>query len=779
MKKYITLLIILFLCSSYAQKRNYNIGILLDHHTEEVTPLLNHLKKQIKAVVGEDATINFPSESTLINNSNIEKASENYNILLNNNTNIILAFGIINNKVISSKTAHKKPTILFGAVNQDLNAIDLNKKTSGIDNFTYLIDSQSFKADLTQLKNLTNFKTVGVIIEDVFTSVLPIQEAFNKISKELNINYKLIPYKTINDITQNLNNIDAVYLASGFFLKQQEIQQLADAFINNKLPSFTNSGIEDVKNGLFATLQGEDNLEQFSRRISLIIEAYIGGTPLSKMPVFIEYSPRLTINYNTAEATGVPIKYSLITTTDFVGEFKNSLSQKQYNLLEVINAALDKNLSLQAAKKDVELREQDIKTAKSNYLPSLTAAASGTYTDPNLAEISGGQNPEFQTAGNLTLQQTVFSEAANANINIQKNLQKAQQENFNTDQLNTIFNASNAYFNTLILKANAQIQLQNLNLTKKNLQIARQNFEAGKSGKSDLLRFRSQMAQNTQSMVVSGSQLEQSFIALNQLINNPIATEIDIENVELDQGIFKEYNYKQLTNLLDDPTLREPFIEFLIEEAKNNAPELKALGYNLEATERNIKLNGSGRFLPTVALQGQYNSVFSRSGIGSTAPLGSSFLNTNYNVGLNVSIPILNKNQTNINRQIAIIQKDQLNINKENTELSIAANIRNSVLNLINEVSNIELSKVSEASAKEALELTQTSYSNGAVTIIQLIDAQNNYLNAQLSRTNAVYNYLINALQLERNLGYFFLLKTTAENDQFTQRFLEFTNNRN
>ena len=72
-----------------------------------------------------------------------------------------------------------------------------------------------------------------------------------------------------------------------------------------------------------------------------------------------------------------------------------------------------------------------------------------------------------------------------------------------------------------------------------------------------------------------------------------------------------------------------------IAESQVVAPELKALGYNLEATNRNIKLNGSGRFLPTVALQGQYNRVFDRSGVGSTAPAGSSFLDSNYNIGFN------------------------------------------------------------------------------------------------------------------------------------------------
>ena len=462
-----------------------------------------------------------------------------------------------------------------------------------------------------------------------------------------------------------------------------------------------------------------------------------------------------------------------------MGDFKNSISQKQYNLITAIDQVLEQNLSLASQKKDVELSEQDVKTANSNYLPNLSTSASATYVDPDLAENSFGQSPEYSTSGNVTLQQTIFSEAANANIAIQKKLLMAQQENLNTTQLDLIFDISNTYFTTLILKANAQIQLRNLDLTKRNLQIAKQNFEAGQSGKSDVLRFQSEMAQNTQSLVEAVNQLEQGFIALNQLLNNPTETEIDIEDVELTKGIFKEYNYNEITELLDNPKLREIFISFLIEEAKKNAPELKSLDYNLEATKRSEKLYGSGRFLPTVALQAQYNRTFNRSGAGSTAFQGTTLLDDNYNVALSVSLPIFNQNQNNINKQNAIIQKDQININKANFELGISANVRNNVLNVINQLSNIELSGISEEAAKEALELTQTSYSSGSVNIITLLDAQTNYLNAQLARTNAIYNFLINALQLERTLGYYFLLNTEAANTQFRQRFLQYQTNKN
>ena len=783
MKKHLLWLLLLCTVFAFAQtKPTFNIGVLADNRSSKLSPLFEQLKNEVKAVVGEDAAVVFPEQSLLFSDFSLETAQRNYDRLANDDTlDLIIAFGVINNQIVSKQSTHLKPTILFGALNRDYNYIDLNKTTSGIENFTYLIASESFQEDLKTFKELTDFQNLGVAMEAPLIEILPVAETFDKIAAELEINYKLIPFTTTSDITDTLEGLDAIYMAGGFFLTPEENQQLAQAFINNKLSSFSTNGPDDVVDGMLVTTRSNDNLDQFFRRIALTVEAYISGAKLAEQDVYIEYTPRLTMNFNTADAVEVPIKYSLINKTDFVGDPKNVRAEKRYNLINVIEETIEQNLSLQSNQKDVDLTEQDVRTAWSNYLPNITASGSGTYVDPDLAEISNGQNPEFSTAGAITLNQTLYSEAASANITIQKKLQQAQQENFNASQLDAILDASTAYFNILILKANTAIQLRNLNLTQTNMKIAEQNFEAGQSGKSDMLRFRSEMAQNQQSLIEAINQLEQGFVILNQVLNNPLDTQIDVEEVVLDEGVFERYNYNELKGLLDDPKLREPFIGFLTEEAFRNAPELKSLGYNIEAVERNIRLSGTGRLVPTVALQGSYNSVFNRSGAGSTvAPgLGFGLVDNSYNASLSLSLPIFNQNTNNINKQIATIQRDQLEINKDNTELAIDANVRNGVLNLINQVSNIELSGVSEETAAEALELTQSLYSNGAVNIVQLLDAQNNYLNAQLARVNAVYNFLISSLEVERSLGYFFLLKTEAENEAFRQRFFEYINTRN
>ena len=585
----------------FSQKPSYNIGILLDNRSTKLEPLILELENQIRGVVGEDAIIHFPENSILTNDFNKQKAAENYNKLINGTTDIILAFGLINGTVINKQTSHKKPTILFGAINKDVVDFDLSKQTSGIQNLTYLVEPESFIEDLKKFKKLTNFQKVGIAIEENFVKELPLKKVFDKQLKIVGGSYKIIPFNSVSDIRNNLEGIDAIYMAGGFFLKTSEEKELAQLFINKKLPSFSVGGIKSVEQGMMATNQSNDNLSQIFRRISLTVEGYINGTPLAEMPIFIDYNPRLTINYNTASAIGIPIKYSLLNTTDFIGDFKDPTAEKEYNLLTVMEQLLGRNLSLQSSKKNIEISEQNIKTAKSNYLPSITASANGTYIDP---KVASNINPEFSTGGKITLNQTIYSPSATANISIQKNLKKAQEESYNIDELNTIFNASNTYFNTLILKANAKILMRNLELTKRNLQIAKENYEVGESGKSDILRFRSELAQNTQSMVQAINQLQQSYIALNQILNNPIEMRINVEEAALDQGLYKNYNYEFIANILDDPTSREPFIEFLIEEAKENAPELKSLEYTIKANQRNIKLSGSNRFIPTVALQG-------------------------------------------------------------------------------------------------------------------------------------------------------------------------------
>ncbi len=779
-KQFILLLILLGTTISFAQKsKSVTIGILADEASAENTPLLEKLQNEIQAVVGQDATVAF--KEPIHNGFDLERAKANYLELEASDVDIILAFGVINNIALYQQKTYAKPVVVLGSVNSDFIPLPEGQKTTGVNNITYIIAPLSYSKDLDAFNSIYEYKKVGILVDDYLPDALPIKEFFDNYFADKDASYTLISLPEDGDISNLIEDIDAVYLAGGFALSQAALRTLISTINKNQLPSFSANRKQDVEKGILATNQPESNIDQFFRRIALDVESIINGTNPSELPMLLEYKNRLSLNFNTAKEIKFPLRYSMLGTVDIVGGENNFIAENAYSLLDIMNGVIGRNLGLEVERRNIDLSSQDVKTAKSNFLPDVSATATGVYLDPRVAEISGGTNPEFSTSGSVGLQQLIYSESAAAGITIQENIQKAQQETYNAAELDAVLNGSVAYFNALILKTNAQIQAQNLEVTKRNLEISQQNFQAGASGKSDVLRFRSQMAQNMQTLIEAGNQLSQAFYTVNQLMNNPIDMEIDVAEAVIGEGLFSNnYNYQEFYDILDDPKLRPNLVDFLIQEAKTNAPELKNIGYNLAATQRSYRLNAAGRFVPTVALQGQYNLALSQSGAGSVPTAGIPIApDGNYNLGLNLSLPIFGQNQRNINKQTAKIQEDQLNIQKSNIDLNIETNINALVLDITNEIANIQISKVAEEAAKESLDLTQTSYSEGAVPLIQLIDAQTNYFQSQLASATANYNYLLASMQLERAIGYFFLLNSEDNNQAFLQRAREFILNRN
>lgn len=780
MKKATLLVILLFtLFTGFAQKaKTVTIGILVDEATVENAPLLEKLQNEITAVVGQDAKVVF--EDPIENNFDLDTAKANYLTLEATAVDIIIAFGVINNIALYQQKVYKKPVIVFGSVNSDFIELPADQKTSGINNIAYIIAPLSYSKDLDAFSSIYEYKKIGILVDDYLPEALPIKELFDSYFADKDATYTMIELPENGEVSNLLGDVDAVYLAGGFALSEAALRTLISTVNKNQLPSFSANRKQDVEKGILATNQPESNINQFFRRLALDVESIVNGTNPSELPMLLEYKNRLSLNFNTAKEIKFPLRYSMLGTVDIVGGENNFTPENAYSLLDIMNGVIGRNLGLEAERKNIDLSSQDVKTAKSNFLPDVSATATGVYLDPRVAEISGGTNPEFSTSGTVGLQQLIYSEGAAAGITIQENIQKAQQETYNAAELDAVLNGSVAYFNALILKTNAQIQAQNLEITKKNLEISQQNFQAGASGKSDVLRFRSQMAQNMQTLIEAGNQLNQAFFTVNQLMNNPIDMEIDVEDAVIAEGLFSNYKYQDFYDILDDPRLRPNLVDFLIQEAKTNAPELKNIGYNLAATQRNYRLNSAGRFVPTVALQGQYNLALSQSGAGSVPTAGIPVAPDGvYNLGLNLSLPIFNQNQRNINKQTAKIQEDQLNIQKSNIDLNIETNINALVLDLTNEIANIQISKIAEEAAKESLDLTQTSYSEGAVPLIQLIDAQTNYFQSQLASATANYNYLLASMQLERSIGYFFLLNSEDSNQAFIQRANEFILNEN
>jgi len=758
-----------------ALAKTYRIGMLVDYRSPDFAPMFDLLAQEIRAVVGNSATIEFQLGQMKVNNFDLELAATHYQSLLDGDVDIILAFGPVTNEIVSKQIEHLKPTILFGSVNTDLISIDPSKKTSGIDNFTYVILPSSYKRDLQAFQSIYPFKRVGVVSAYRPWVSQGMKQTLAETFAELGADYEIISYKSMSEFSESIKDVDSVYLAEGFGIPYDEVKQMAELLTERKMPSFTSTQTLDVENGWLATNQPGANFERLFRRMAINVEAVINGENLSQRPVYIETSDTITMNYNTAEKIDLTLRFSQIGTMNVVGSFDNFLVDQSYTVLEAVEAALSNNLSLRAKKLEVALSVEDLASAKTSYYPDLSASLSGRRVDKDLARASGGSNPEQSVSASVLLSQTLYSVDSNAAIGAQKSLLSAQQEAYATSVLDTILSASQASFNLLRLKNALQSQSKNLDITKRNLAVARLNFEAGQSSKADILRFRSEFAKNMQSLIDAANTYEQGQHLLNSILNNPIEYRIGIKDMQIVNGPFepKGFSYKKLNETLDDPVEQTLFQNFLIEEALKVRPEIASLNHRLQSIERDMAQYGWRRYIPTVSASAQFNHVIDRDGVGVPDP--SFAVDDDYSVGLSFSIPLYNRNVDNVNLRKAKVKKEQVLLEIASQRQDIEIGIRDVVLDLSGRIANIHLSEVSEKAAQQSLEIIEVSYATGAVTITDLIDSQNNYLQAQLSSSNAQYNFLDSAVSMERAMGEFLFLNNKSNRSEgFIQRYKSF-----
>jgi outer membrane protein TolC len=81
--------------------------------------------------------------------------------------------------------------------------------------------------------------------------------------------------------------------------------------------------------------------------------------------------------------------------------------------------------------------------------------------------------------------------------------------------------------------------------------------------------------------------------------------------------------------------------------------------------------------------------------------------------------------------------------------------------------------KAAEASMNN-LELVIESYSQGAISIIELLDAQNAALVSDEAASNAVYDFLIDLLNVQRAIGTFDIFQSEEERQAFYDRLDEY-----
>jgi outer membrane protein TolC len=442
-------------------------------------------------------------------------------------------------------------------------------------------------------------------------------------------------------------------------------------------------------------------------------------------------------------------------------------------LSSAVHEAIDVNLDLIARERFVAAGSQDVKEARSKLLPQIDLSGTGVIIDEDRAESSFGAQAQRTLSGSVTATQVIYSEPAWANLSIQKSLQKTREWDYEQLRLDIALAASTAYLNVLRAKTFERIQKDNLKRIRTNLGIARVRESTGIAGPAEVYRWESEMATNQKDVLQAEAQRQIAEIELNRLLHRPLEEPfITLEEDLNEQVLYTGEEYLRLTRNLK---FFEIFRKFMVEEGLNASPELASLNAAIEAQERILRSASNGLWLPTLALQGEVSHIFSKGGAGTSSALPPSFSfpemdDTSWNIGLSLSFPLFKGGEKLVVRTKAQKELEYLNFQREAITEKIEQRILSSIFLTGASYVSIEQARQAAEAANKSLEIVQNAYTQGAVSILRLLDAQNAAFNAEQVAANAVYDFLLDIMETERSTGRFEFFMSEEERQAFLER---------
>jgi outer membrane protein TolC len=474
----------------------------------------------------------------------------------------------------------------------------------------------------------------------------------------------------------------------------------------------------------------------------------------------------------TARAIGVYPTWRVLTEAELLHEYVKEIERK-LSLESAVREAIDANLDLAVENRIVAAGEQSVKQARSVLLPQIDLDAGGVIIDEDRAGAGFGTQPERSLSGGATARQLIYSEDAWSNYTVEKHLQTSREEQRDTVRLDIARDAAVSYLRVLRTKTTERVQKENLRLTRANLDRARVRVAAGIASRAEEFRWESEIATSRQDVLRAQARRQQAETNLNRLLNRPLeepflTEETDLRDPKLLASDTRFFAY------VDNPRNFNIFRDFLVEEGLEAAPELKRFNAAIAAQERVLVSAKRAFWLPTFSIEGNVTELFAESGEGQRSDSLFGLNNTDWSVGAFATFPLVEGGNKFATIKRASEQLSGLRVDREATAERIDERIRVTFDETGFSYPSIRLSREGAEAARKNLELVTDQYVRGVVSIIDLLDAQNNALVAEEDAQNAVFNFLIDLMNVQRATGKFDFFLSSQEREAWFQRLETF-----
>ena len=408
--------------------------------------------------------------------------------------------------------------------------------------------------------------------------------------------------------------------------------------------------------------------------------------------------------------------------------------QESLSLEDAVKIALQNNYSINIAKNEKEISDNNYSIGNAGFLPQLDATGSYTKSSNNTSQeylsgqkISRDGAKSTNLSGDVTLNWTIFDGFQMfASLNQLKELKQQGETNFKIAVENNISDVVSTYYDIVRQKQVLAVIERSINISEERVRIAQDKKQLGSGSKFDLLQAQVDLNEDRSSLLNEELTLKQDKILLNRLLGRDVDFDFSITDTVI--AINENLSFEELSANIDDRNSR-------LIQAKQNK--------NL--ADINLQLARSGWY-PEISVFAGYDYVHSESEAGFV----KSNTNKSINYGINASLNIFNGLNTNRNIENAEVSIKNSELSYDETQKMVDADLKNAFnayensLTLVNlETENLKAAEENSSIALERLRLGSIAPLDFRETQRKLIDAKSRLVGAQYEAKKAETQLLL------------------------------------
>ncbi|WP_291402409.1 TolC family protein [Daejeonella sp.] len=410
---------------------------------------------------------------------------------------------------------------------------------------------------------------------------------------------------------------------------------------------------------------------------------------------------------------------------------KEAIDYAQSHQVSVQNAIIDEEIAKNTVKKTIGIGLPQVNGNVSfqDFLVVPTSLLPGEFFDKPGTQVPVRFGVQYQSSIGIEVSQLLFDGSYLVGLQASKTFKELSNKSLKRSRIETAVAVTKAYYSVLV--SNEQLSLLDANISrlKKSLNDTQALFANGFVEKIDVDRLK--------------------------VLNNNLETEREnvIRLLELNVNLLK---FQMGMNIQTKLKLKDSIASLQVEESidlNDSTSYQNRIEYSLLQTQKKINELDVKRykslFLPSLVAFG--SSLQSLQSQKFSTLFDRSFPTTV--VGLRLSVPILSggiKSYQVKNAKLELLKTENNLVNLKNginLEVEQAQTVyRNGLKSLENQKRNMEL-------AQEVLRVSKIKYEQGVGSSIEVTSAETSLKESQNNYINALYDLLINKVNVDRALG--------------------------